>query len=178
MSRIGKKPVVLPSGVSHRSTADAIVIKGPKGELATPIPAGVTVKASGSTLQVERGGDEKAERALHGMVRSRLNNAVLGVTSGWRKDLEIVGIGYKAALDGRAVAFNLGYSHVKNFPIPEGIQIAIEKQTKLTVTGIDRQQVGQVAAQIRALRPPEPYKGKGIKYADEVIKKKVGKTGA
>ncbi len=168
----------LPKGVTCQVGKGTIEIKGPKGALSTPVPDGISVKADGGTIQVERGGDDKPVKAKHGMVRSLINNAVVGVTEGWKKELEIVGIGYKAILEGPSVAFSLGYSHVLNFPVPKGIQIAIDKQTRLTISGIDRQQVGQVAAEIRALRPPEPYKGKGIKYADEVIKKKVGKTGA
>ena len=179
MSRIGKKPIAIPKGVTLKVSSERVEVKGPKGTLETVVPSGITVREEGENLLVERDHDDKTHRARHGMVRSLISNNVVGVTNGWKKDLEIVGIGYRAALEGDGnVAFNLGYSHVKNYPVPDGIQIAVEKQTKLSVAGIDKQQVGQVAAEIRALRPPEPYKGKGIRYADETIKRKVGKTGA
>ena len=178
MSRIGKKPVQIPQGVSCSVARDRVDVKGPKGSLSTSLPDGIAVRQDGGTLVVERAREDKVHKARHGMVRSILHNSVAGVTSGWKRELEIVGIGYKANVEGTTVTFNLGFSHPKIYPIPDGIQIAIEKQTKLTVTGIDRQRVGQVAAEIRSLRPPEPYKGKGIKYSDEIIKKKVGKTGA
>lgn len=153
-------------------------VKGPKGTLTTPIPPGIDCRVEDGTVRLGRAGDARQTRALHGLARALLANAVRGVSAGWSRDLEIQGIGYRAAVQGRSVEFALGFSHPVTFPIPEGITVTVEKQTRLSVSGVDRQQVGQVAAQIRSLRPPEPYKGKGIRYSDEIIKKKVGKTGA
>jgi len=178
MSRIGKLPVQLPQGVSVTEAKDGLQIKGPKGTLQTPLPGGITFKLEGGSVHLSRANDERRQRALHGLARALLANAVKGVSAGWSRDLEIQGIGYRANLQGKAIEFALGYSHPVSFPIPDGIVVTVEKQTRLSVSGADRQKVGQVAAQIRELRPPEPYKGKGIRYSDEVIKKKVGKTGA
>ena len=153
-------------------------VTGPQGTLRQELPAGITAAVEDGKIVVARADDSKPRRALHGLTRALLNNAVTGVTKGFSKDLEISGVGYRAQLAGKSVSFTLGYTHPIEFPIPEGIQVAVDKQTKLTVSGVDRQQVGQVAAQIRKLRPPDVYKAKGVKYANEVIRKKAGKTGA
>ncbi len=178
MSRIGKKPIPIPQGVDVQVQGNVVAVKGPKGRLETRIPQGVTLERKDGHLVATRSGDDKA--ALHGLVRALVNNAVEGVTKGWSRELEIVGIGYRAEMKGKnIVVFSLGYSHPIELPIPEGITIAIDpKQTRLTISGIDRQKVGQVAADIRGLRPPDPYKNKGVRYAGERLKKKVGKTGA
>jgi len=178
MSRIGKKPIPLPQGVKIAVEGNVVSVQGPKGKLETRIPQGVSVEQKDGTLVAVRQNDSQA--AIHGLSRALLNNAVTGVTTGWTKDLEIVGIGYKAELKGKAtVVFNLGYSHPIEVPIPSGIAVAVDpKNTKLSVSGIDRQKVGQVAAEMRGLRPPDPYKQKGVRYAGEKLKKKVGKTGA
>ena len=178
MSRIGKKPIPLPQGVKIAVEGNVVTVQGPKGKLETRIPQGVSVEQKDGTLVAVRQNDSQA--AIHGLSRALLNNAVTGVTTGWTKDLEIVGIGYKAELKGKAtVVFNLGYSHPIEVPIPSGIAVAVDpKNTKLSITGIDRQKVGQVAAEMRGLRPPDPYKQKGVRYAGEKLKKKVGKTGA
>jgi large subunit ribosomal protein L6 len=178
MSRIGKKPIPLPQGVKVAIKGNAIEIQGPKGKLETHIPQGVSVEQKDGTLVAIRQDDSQA--AIHGLSRALLNNAVHGVTTGWTRELEIVGIGYKAELKGKqTVVFNLGYSHPIEVPVPSGISVAVDpKNTRLTITGIDRQQVGQVAADMRGLRPPDPYKQKGVRYVGEKLKKKVGKTGA
>ena len=171
-------PVAIPKGVEVKADGAQVRVKGPKGELLNRIPAGLSVKVDGGQVVVARSNDEKNQRALHGLMRSLLANSVEGVTKGFSKDLEIVGVGYKAEVKGKAVVFSLGYSHPIHFPIPEGIQVALDaKAGKLTVSGPDRQKVGQTAAEIRKLRVPDPYKAKGIKYADEVIRRKVGKAG-
>src|SRR5262245_6275714 len=171
-------PVAIPKGVEVKADAGQVRVKGPKGELLNRIPTGLSVKVDGGQVVVARSNDEKNQRALHGLMRSLLANSVEGVTKGFSKDLEIVGVGYKAEMKGKAVVFSLGYSHPINFPIPEGIQVALDaKAGKLTVSGADRQKVGQTAAEIRKLRVPDPYKAKGIKYANEIIRRKVGKAG-
>ena len=178
MSRIGKKPIPLPQGVDVQVQGNVVAVKGPKGRVETRIPEGVTLERKDGNLVATRSGDDKA--ALHGLVRALVNNAVEGVTKGWSKELEIVGIGYRAEMKGKGlVVFNLGFSHPIEYPLPTGIDAAIDpKQTRITLTGIDRQKVGQVAAEMRALRPPDPYKNKGVRYVGERLKKKVGKTGA
>src|SRR5512146_103946 len=178
MSRIGKKPIAIPQGVKVTVAGDLVTVQGPKGTLQTRVPAGITVAQQDGHLVATRADDSKA--ALHGLTRALLNNAVTGVTTGWTKDLEIVGIGYRAEMKGKnTVVFTLGYSHPIEVPLPSGVEAAVDpKQTKLTVTGIDRQKVGQVAADMRGLRKPDPYKNKGVRYAGERLKKKVGKTGA
>ncbi|HEY6930952.1 MAG TPA: 50S ribosomal protein L6 [Thermoanaerobaculia bacterium] len=178
MSRIGKMPVAIPKGVEVKADRELVRVKGPKGELTNRIPTGLSVRVEGGQVLVGRANDEKAQRALHGLLRSLVANSVEGVTKGFSRDLEIVGVGYKAEVKGKAVVFSLGYSHPVNFPIPEGISVALDaKAGKLTVSGADRQKVGQTAAEIRKLRVPDPYKAKGIKYANEVIRRKVGKAG-
>lgn len=178
MSRIGNKPIPIPKGVQITVQGNVVAVQGPKGKLETTLPAGVKVEQQNGNLVALREDDSKA--ALHGLVRALVNNAVEGVTKGWTRELEIVGIGYRAELKGKnTVVFSLGYSHPIEFPIPSEIQVAIDpKQTRLTITGIDRQKVGQVAADMRSLRKPDPYKNKGVRYAGERLKKKVGKTGA
>jgi large subunit ribosomal protein L6 len=178
MSRIGKKPIPIPKGVTATVASDAIEVKGPRGALTTPFPPGVTFEVAGGHIQARTVREDKELGKFHGLARSLVANAVRGVTEGFKKELDIVGIGYRAEVKGRQVVFALGYSHPVVFDIPQGIEIAIEKQTHITVTGCDRQLVGQVAADIHSFRKPDPYKQKGIRYTGEVLKKKVGKTGA
>jgi large subunit ribosomal protein L6 len=177
MSRIGKQPIVLPQGVQVTLRGEEVEIKGAKGVLKQTLPGGISVEQEGDQLVVQRRDDTKEQRALHGLCRSLVANAVHGVTEGFTKNLEIHGVGYRAQLEENTVNFNLGYTHPVSFPIPDGIQIAIDRNV-LKVTGIDKQQVGQVAADIRALRPPDVYKLKGIRYQNERLRKKAGKTGA
>ncbi len=178
MSRIGKKPIPLPKGVTVKIEGDTVAVQGPKGKLDTHLPAGIKVQQQDGHLVAIRENDSQA--AVHGLARALVNNAVEGVTKGWTRDLEIVGIGYRAEMKGKnTVVFSLGYSHLIEYPLPAGVEATVDpKQTKLSVTGIDRQKVGQVAAEMRSLRPPDPYKNKGVRYAGERLKKKVGKTGA
>ena len=178
MSRIGKKPITLPKGVSVKMVQGRVEVQGPKGKVSQYIPPGITFSQDDGTLVAKTERDEPALGKFHGLARSLVANAVTGVTDGFKKELDIVGIGYRAELKGKQVHFALGYSHPVVFEIPAGIDIAIEKQTHVTVTGIDRQLVGQVAANIRSLRKPDPYKQKGVRYTGEVLKKKAGKTGA
>src|SRR5213592_3002376 len=178
MSRIGKKPIALPKGVTIKIEGNTVAVQGPKGKLETTIPRGIKVEQQDGHLVALRESDSQA--ALHGLTRALVNNAVEGVTRGWTRELEIVGIGYRAEMKGKSqIVFNLGYSHPIEYPLPTGVDAAVDpKQTKITLTGIDRQKVGQVAAEMRSLRPPDPYKNKGVRYAGERLKKKVGKTGA
>jgi large subunit ribosomal protein L6 len=178
MSRIGRKPIPLPQGVTVKIEGNVVAGRGPKGKRDTPLPSGIRVEQQDGNLVAIRENDSQA--AVHGLARALVNNAVEGVTKGWTRELEIVGIGYRAELKGKGtVVFSLGYSHPIEYPLPSGIEAAVDpKQTKLTVTGIDRQKVGQVAAEMRSLRPPDPYKNKGVRYSGERLKKKVGKTGA
>ncbi|MGC9223179.1 MAG: 50S ribosomal protein L6 [Terracidiphilus sp.] len=178
MSRIGKKPIPLPAGVKYKVEGNTVLVEGPKGKVSALIADGIALKTADGHLQVERASDDKA--AVHGLTRALVNNAVVGVTKGWTKELDIVGIGYRAELKGKGtVVFTLGYSHQIEFPLPTGIEVAVDpKQTHLTVSGVDRQKVGQVAADMRSLRKPDPYKNKGVRYSNERLKKKAGKTGA
>jgi len=178
MSWIGRKPVTIAKGARVSVADAAVAIEGPKGRLSVAIPQGIAVRVDDGSVIVERGLDNKREKALHGLVRSLVANAVAGVTTGFTKELEIQGIGYKAQVEGKDVVLSLGYSHPVRFPIPSGIQISVEKQVKMVVSGFDKQAVGQVAADLRSLRPPDVYKGKGVRYVGEVVRKKVGKTGA
>ena len=178
MSRIGKKPIAVPKGVTVTVQPEAVEIKGPKGALKQRVPPGVKFRVDGAELLAETIRDDAELSKFHGLARSLMANAVLGVTEGFKKELDIVGVGYRAEVKGKQVVFALGYSHPVVFDIPNGIDIAIDKQTHVTVTGIDRQLVGQVASDIRRLRKPDPYKQKGVRYTGEVLKKKVGKTGA
>jgi large subunit ribosomal protein L6 len=178
MSRIGKKPIAVPGGVKVNILGNVVSVQGPKGKLDTSVPGGIKVEQKDGHLVAIRENDSQA--ALHGLARALVFNAVEGVTNGWKKELEIVGIGYRVELKGKGtVVFTLGYSHPIEFPLPSGVEVAVDpKQTRLTVSGIDRQKVGQVAADMRSLRPPDPYKNKGVRYVGERLKKKVGKTGA
>ncbi|HVN79387.1 MAG TPA: 50S ribosomal protein L6 [Terriglobia bacterium] len=178
MSRVGKKVIPIPSNVKVKLDDGIVEVQGPKGILKTPIPPGIHFEKEDGNLVAKRESEAKEQKALHGLVRSLVANSVTGVTQGFQKELEIVGIGYRAELRGKSVVFSLGYSHPIEYPIPSGIVIAVEKQTRLTISGSDKQKVGQVAASIRSLRKPDPYKNKGIRYAGEILKKKVGKTGA
>jgi len=178
MSRIGRKPIPLPKGVTVKIEGNTVAVQGPKGKLETALPPGIQMQQQDGHLVATRENDSQA--AVHGLARALVNNAIEGVTKGWTRELEIVGIGYRAELKGKGtVVFNLGYSHPIEYPLPTGIDVAVDpKQTRLTISGIDRQKVGQVAAEMRGLRPPDPYKNKGVRYAGERLKKKVGKTGA
>ena len=178
MSRIGKKPIAMPKGVEVTLQGNLVAVKGPKGRLETRLPEGIKAEQKDGNLVFIRESEQHA--ALHGLSRALVNNAVEGVTKGWTRELEIVGIGYRAEMKGKGtVVFTLGFSHPIEYPLPTGVECAIDpKQTKLTLTGIDRQKVGQVASEMRSLRPPDPYKNKGVRYAGERLKKKVGKTGA
>ena len=178
MSRIGKKPIALPTTVKYTVSGNTVLVEGPKGKVSALIPQGITLVKKENELLVERENDSQA--GFHGLARALVFNAVTGVTTGWTKELDIVGIGYRAELKGKdMVVFTLGYSHPIEFPLPTGIEVTIDpKQLHLTVAGIDRQKVGQVAADMRSLRKPDPYKNKGVRYTGEKLKKKVGKTGA
>jgi len=175
MSRIGNKPVPLPKGVQV-AIGEQLIVEGPKGKLTVPIPDGITVRQEDGQLIFQRASDRYA--ALHGLTRALAANAVQGVSAGFMRELDIVGIGYRADAKGRIVTFSLGYSHPIEMLLPDGVDVKIERQTHIIVSGADRQKVGQVAANIRSLRPPDPYKNKGIRYTGEVLRKKVGKTGA
>ncbi len=178
MSRIGKMPVAIPKGVEVRAETEHVRVKGPKGELVSAIPAGLSVSVADGQVKIARANDEPHTRACHGLLRSLVANSVEGVTKGFSRELEISGVGYKAEVKGKSVLFSLGYSHPVDFKIPEGVAVAVDaKAGKLTVTGADKQKVGQTAAEIRKLRVPDPYKAKGIKYSNEIIRRKVGKAG-
>jgi large subunit ribosomal protein L6 len=177
MSRIGNKPIPLPKGVEAKQEGNAVLVKGPKGSLTTPVVPGIAVKIENNVVSFSRKDDEGKSRAAHGLMRALVANNVLGVTQGFKKELDIVGVGYRAEVKGKEVVFQLGYSHPIRFPVPKGIDIAVDGKTgHITITGIDKQKVGQTAAEIRALREPDPYKGKGIKYSDEIIRRKAGKA--
>jgi len=178
MSRVGRKVIALPKDVKVQVAERALTIQGPKGKLETPVPPGIKFNLAGAELTCLRANDERQQRAFHGLARALAQNAVKGVTEGFSKELDIVGVGFKAAVEGNKVVFALGYSHPVVYPVPEGIKIAVDKATRVVVSGIDRQKVGQVAAEIRGLRKPDPYKQKGIRYVGEVLKKKAGKAGA
>lgn len=177
MSRIGKKPIELPKGVKFEINEGEIVVTGPKGTLKRPLLEGLRVQADGNVITVHRTSDEKKIMGYHGLMRTLIANMVEGVHNGFERKLEIVGIGYRAEMQGNNVVFYLGYSHPIVFALPEGISAQVEKQTSLTVKGIDKELLGEVAAKMRALRKPDAYKNKGVKYADEVLKKKAGKSG-
>jgi large subunit ribosomal protein L6 len=175
MSRIGKKPIPLPSGVKVE-IGEQLEVSGPKGRLSVPIPAGISVVQADGKLEIKRASDQQA--ALHGLTRALAANAVQGVSGGFTRELDIVGIGYRADVKGKVATFTLGYSHAIEFLLPDGVDLRIDKQTHLVLTGYDRQMLGQVAANMRALRKPDPYKNKGVRYTGEALRKKVGKTGA
>jgi large subunit ribosomal protein L6 len=178
VSRIGKSPITVPNGVDVSVSGSQVSVKGPKGSLERTVPGAITVRQDGDTLLVERPNDERQNRALHGLVRSLVNNMVVGVTEGFRKELEIVGVGYRATPKGPgALELALGFSHPVNITAPDGITFEVPTPTRIVVNGIDKEAVGQVAADIRAWRKPEPYKGKGVRYAGEHVQRKAGKAG-
>jgi large subunit ribosomal protein L6 len=177
MSRVGRKPVAIPKGVTIKVNDGQVVVKGPKGELTRDVPVGVTIAVEGQNATFARAGDEPNLRARHGLMRALVNNMVIGVTQGFTRELEINGVGYKCEVKGNVVNLALGYSHPIDYPLPAGVSCKVDK-TKITLTGIDKESVGLAAAKLRSFRVPDPYKQKGIKYAEEIIKKKVGKTGA
>ena len=176
MSRVGKKPILIPSGVQVKVEENGVRVKGPKGELTRSLENGISVKIENGQMVVTRQSDDRIHRAKHGLLRSDLNNMVIGVSQGYQKTLEISGVGFRAQVQGRSLSLALGFSHPTVFALPTGIEASVDKQTVVTIKGADKYWVGQVAAQIRDLKPPEPYKGKGIKYAGEVIERKEGKT--
>ncbi len=176
MSRVGRRPITVPGGVTVKVDGSHVVVEKGKVALRQPLPRGITCALDSSTVTFARANDSRRLRSLHGLTRALVANAVKGVSQGFTRELEIVGIGYRAQVEGQSLQLALGFSHPVEFPIPDGIAIKVDKQTKLSISGADRQQVGQVAAEIRGLRPPEPYKGKGIRYAGETIRKKAGKT--
>ncbi len=177
MSRVGRQPISVPGAVKVSVKDSVFEVQGPKGKLTQKLLDGITIKVDAGVLTVSRSGESITARAQHGLMRSLVANAVEGVTNGFTKQLEIIGVGYRAEVQSKAVNFSLGYSHPVIFPIPVGISIEIDKQNRITVKGCDRQQVGQVAAEIRGLRKPDPYKGKGIRYVGEIVRRKVGKAG-
>ena len=182
MSRVGKKPITIPKGVDVQVAGSIVTVKGPKGYVVTPILAGVSVEKKDGLLNLVRGGEEKKDKALHGLNRALIQNAVLGVTDGFKREIDLVGIGFKAEVKGKAVVFSVGFSHVVTFPMPEGIKIDVAPDAKakdithVIVTGVDKQKVGQTATEIRGIRPPDPYKLKGFRFVGEVLKKKAGKA--
>ena len=176
MSRIGKLPITLPSGVKIAVDSNAVRVEGPKGKLASILPGGVAVRIDGNVVRVERASDDRKVRALHGLTRKLIANMTQGVSQGFIRVLEINGVGYRAEVKGQEIHMTLGYSHPVVFPLPAGITASVERQVVITLSGADRQLVGEIAAEIRSLRPPEPYKGKGIKYREEVIRRKAGKA--
>ena len=176
MSRIGKLPVALASGVEVKVADGTVRVKGPKGELSTPMLRNLRVEVGDGQVQVHRDGDDKPTRALHGLLRSLLNNMVTGVTKGFTRELEIVGVGYRAEVKGKSLVLSVGYSHPVEMAVPQGLEVKLDGQTKIAISGTDKQRVGQFAAEVRKVRPPEPYKGKGIRYANEQVRRKVGKA--
>jgi large subunit ribosomal protein L6 len=177
MSRVGRKVITLPKGVALNIASGQVSVKGPKGELKRALPDGVSVKVAGTEAQVERADDSRENRAKHGMIRALIANMVKGVSDGWERSLEINGVGYRAEVAGQKLNMALGFSHPVNFDLPKGVAAKVDKNV-VTLSGIDRELLGATAAKIREIRPPEPYKGKGIKYVEETIRRKVGKTGA
>ena len=177
MSRIGKKPIAVPDKVKVDIKSDTVVVTGPKGSVTNLIPPGIKWEQKDKQLVAVRLDDSGPQRAFHGLARALVANAVRGVTDGFKRELEIVGVGYRAEQKKNSVVFTLGFSHPIEYPIPPGINITVDKQTRLVITGVDRQQVGQIAANIRSLKKPDPYKNKGIRYVGEVLKKKAGKAG-
>lgn len=178
MSRIGKAPIDLPSGVDAKVDGSQVEVSGPRGSLDLTVDDKISASVDDGVLSVSRSDEERETRALHGLTRALLNNMVVGVSEGYRKELQAVGVGYRAALQGKQLTLQVGFSHPVQLEAPAGIEFDVPEPTKIIVTGIDKQQVGQVAANIRAVRPPEPYKGKGIRYVDEYVRRKAGKAGA
>jgi large subunit ribosomal protein L6 len=177
MSRVGKSPIELPSGVEVKVSGNVVSVKGPKGTLTQEIQPSMSVDIDDGTVTVSRENDERQVRALHGLTRSLINNMVIGVTDGYSKELTAVGVGYRAALKGNTLELQVGFSHPVSIEAPDGIAFDVPEPTKIIVSGIDKQMVGQIAANVRAVRPPEPYKGKGIRYVDEHVRRKAGKAG-
>ena len=178
MSRIGRMPITVPAGVTvNVAEGNVVTVKGPKGELTRALSAEMTINQEGNVITVTRPSDEKTHRSLHGLTRTLLNNMIVGVTDGYKKELDVNGVGYRVAKDGKNLVMNIGFSHQVIVPEIEGITIEVPGPNKIIISGCDKQAVGQFAAEVREKRPPEPYKGKGIKYVDEVIRRKVGKTG-
>jgi large subunit ribosomal protein L6 len=175
MSRIGKQPIPIPQGVKIQVDGATVRAEGPKGKLAQPVPTGLTTRVADGTIFIERAGDDRRVRALHGLARALVANMVTGVKDGFERKLDIVGIGYRAQMQGKNIQLALGYSHPIIFPLPDGVTAEIDRQVAITLRGADKAVLGQTAAKLRALRKPDPYKGKGIKYANEVIRRKVGK---
>lgn len=179
MSRIGRKPIPVPTGVTISVSESQLTVKGPKGSLTAPLPPGISAEVKGAELLYARQEDNRQQRAFHGLARALGSNAIQGVTQGFTKELDIVGVGYRAQMEGTdKIVLALGYSHPVEYVIQKGVTVTVDKQTHLVVTGIDRQKVGQVAAELHDLRPPDPYKQKGIRYVGEILKKKAGKAGA
>lgn len=178
MSRIGNKVIAVPSGVELKLAESTLSVKGPKGELSEALPPEIEVTIENDEIKFAPKQEKTDTRALHGLARSLVNNMVTGVTTGWAKELEIQGVGYRAEAKGKVLNLLLGFSHPVNMDVPEGLSVSVENNTKVKIEGIDKQQVGQFAANVRSLRPPEPYKGKGVRYSDEYVRRKVGKTGA
>jgi large subunit ribosomal protein L6 len=177
MSRVGRKPIPIPSGVEVRAAQQQVSVKGPRGTLQWTVVPGLSVAVADGQVQVSRASDEAKMRALHGLVRAEINNMINGVTKGYERTLEINGVGYKAQVQGQKLALNVGYTHPVEFKLPPGIEAKVDKQTIITIRGNDKRMVGQVAANLRAVKPPDVYKQKGIRYAGEVLRKKEGKTG-
>lgn len=178
MSRIGKQPIPLPDGVTVDESDGEVRVKGPKGTLSARMPERISIEVSDGEVRLTRPDDRKVSRAYHGLARALTANMVTGVTQGFAKELEIQGVGYRAQAKGKSLILNLGFSHPSNMPVPEGLSVSVDGNTKIRIEGADKQLVGQFAADVRSLRPPEPYKGKGIRYAGEYVRRKVGKTGA
>jgi large subunit ribosomal protein L6 len=176
MSRIGKQPIPLPSGVEVKLDAGEVKVKGPKGQLAQRIPDVIQMDVADGEVRFTRPDDRKPSRALHGLARALVANMVTGVTDGFARDLSIVGVGYRAEVSGKTLKLSVGFSNPVDMPIPEGLKVSVDKNTELKIEGIDKQAVGQFAAEVRRVRPPEPYKGKGIRYAEEQVRRKVGKA--
>ena len=176
MSRIGNAPITLPSGVSVSRNGDVVEVKGPKGTLSEAIPDEIQLESDDGVTKLTRPNDSKRVRALHGLARALVSNMVVGVSNGFQKELEIIGVGYRAEMAGKKLKLLLGFSHPVEMEVPEGLKVAVEENTKLKISGADKSLVGQFASNIRSLRPPEPYKGKGVRYVDEQVRRKVGKA--
>lgn len=177
MSRIGKAQITIPAKVELKVVGQQILVKGPLGELHSPLPAGLTMEMGDGSVEIKRSNEEKQLRAMHGTARSILNNHISGVTTAWKKRLELVGVGYRAQMKGKELVLSLGHSHDVHYAVPESVKAKVTDQTKIDLESIDKQKLGQVAAEIRSFRPPEPYKGKGVKYENEHIRRKAGKAG-
>ena len=176
MSRIGKQPIILPSGVKIQLQGKTVAVEGSKGRLTLDLPLGINVDVSDNTVKIARENEEKLTRSLHGTVRALIYNMVVGVSEGFKKDLEIIGVGYKAQMKGKNLLLNMGFSHPVEMVVPQGLKVSVPRATAITIEGIDKQLVGEFAAKIRRIYPPEPYKGKGIRYAGEEVRKKLGKA--